>query len=145
MMQMIFFSSTSTPLYSSDWTPRTTSDYAGTCIFLMSLAALFRALFAVKHAMEKKWYDRAARRRYIVIAGKPPEAQRTREDVDANSGTLLTKMGLEEDVRIVRRNVREVQPWRLSVDLPRAGLVTTMTGIGYLLYVVKTILSLNMC
>jgi len=132
-MQMAFFSSYSTPLYSSAWTPRSIGQYAGTCIFLILLAALFRGLFALKHVTEKKWLDRALNRRYVVVSGKLPEAERASEDSDGRAATLLTKRGVEETVRVVRRHVREVQPWRFSVDAPRAALVTLMVGVGYLL------------
>ncbi|KAH7410354.1 Ctr copper transporter [Phaeosphaeria sp. MPI-PUGE-AT-0046c] len=47
-MAMTFFTSTTTPLYSTSWTPTTTGQYAGTCIFLITLAAIFRALLAVR-------------------------------------------------------------------------------------------------
>ncbi|KAF7922891.1 hypothetical protein BELL_0403g00060 [Botrytis elliptica] len=47
-MAMTFFTSSTTPLYSMDWTPSTTGQYAGTCIFLIVFAAIFRALVAVR-------------------------------------------------------------------------------------------------
>lgn len=47
-MAMTFFTSTSTPLYSQSWTPTTTAQYTGTCIFLVAFAAIFRALLAVR-------------------------------------------------------------------------------------------------
>ena len=83
--------------------------------------------------MEKRWLDEASNRRYIVVAGRSPEAERISEDSDAKTGTLLTKRGVEETVRVVTRKVRDVQPWRFSVDVPRAAAVTVMVGIGYLL------------
>lgn len=132
-MQVTFFSSYSTPLYSSAWTPHTTGQYTATCIFLILLATFLRGLFALKHVTEKKWLDRALNRRYVVVAGKLPEAERTSEDDDGRMATLLTKRGLEETVRVVRREVREVQPWRFTVDAPRAALVTVMVGVSYLL------------
>lgn len=130
---MVFVASTSTPLYSSDWTPHTTGQYAGTCVFLISLAAFLRGLFAAKHRVEKRWLDEALNRRYIIVAGKTSEADRAGEDSDAKTATLLTKRGVEETVRVVRRTVREPQPWRFSVDVPRAAMVTVILGIGYLL------------
>jgi copper transporter 1 len=45
---MTFFTSITTPLYSSSWSPNTTSQYAGTCIFLIALATIFRALLATR-------------------------------------------------------------------------------------------------
>lgn len=47
-MSMTFFTSTSTSLFSASWTPTTPGQYAGTCIFLIALVALFRALVAVR-------------------------------------------------------------------------------------------------
>lgn len=47
-MTMTFFTSATTPLYSMDWTPHTTGQYAGTCIFLIAFASLFRALVAIR-------------------------------------------------------------------------------------------------
>jgi hypothetical protein len=45
---MTFFTSTSTPLYSASWTPTSAGQYAGTCIFLIAFATIFRALLAVR-------------------------------------------------------------------------------------------------
>ncbi|EMD88894.1 hypothetical protein COCC4DRAFT_31949 [Bipolaris maydis ATCC 48331] len=47
-MSMTFFTSTTTSLFSASWTPTTPGQYTGTCIFLIALAALFRALIAVR-------------------------------------------------------------------------------------------------
>jgi copper transporter 1 len=47
-MAMIFFTSTSTPLYSMSWMPNSIGQYAGTCIFLIAFAAIFRALLAIR-------------------------------------------------------------------------------------------------
>lgn len=131
-MRMLFFTSPSTPLFSSAFTPTTTGQYAGTCIFLVVLALVYRALFALKHLLEKRWRDQAYDRRYVVVADKMPEAERIRSS-DEGKGAVLSANGVEESVRVVHAPVGSVQPWRFSVDLPRAGLVTVMVGIGYLL------------
>ncbi|KAF2170464.1 hypothetical protein M409DRAFT_64196 [Zasmidium cellare ATCC 36951] len=47
-MAMTFFTATNTPLFSFSWIPDTTGQYAGTCIFLIVLAAIFRALLAMR-------------------------------------------------------------------------------------------------
>lgn len=47
-MAMTFFTSSTTPLYSMDWTPTTAGQYAGTCIFLIALATIFRSLLALR-------------------------------------------------------------------------------------------------
>jgi copper transporter 1 len=132
---MTFFTSTTTPLYSLRWTPHSTADYAGTCIFLVVLATLFRALFAVKTTLERHWLDVALNRRYVVIAGRPTESQRVVGEEGRMKGgvSLLSAQGVEERVHVVRREHRVVMPWRVTVDLPRAGIVTVIAGIGYLL------------
>ncbi|KAE8451688.1 hypothetical protein EG329_003145 [Mollisiaceae sp. DMI_Dod_QoI] len=48
MTTMTFFTSTSTPLYSMSWMPASTGQYAGTCIFLIAFAAIFRAILAIR-------------------------------------------------------------------------------------------------
>ena len=132
-MTMIFFTSTTTPLFSARWSPTGTGSYAGTCIFLIILAVVLRLLMFSKHVMEQRWMDRERNRSYIVVQGKPTEEQVINKDPDSKTGTLITERGSEESVRIVRRNVRGVMPWRISTDLPRAALVTLMAGVSYLL------------
>ncbi|KJR88155.1 copper transporter family protein [Sporothrix schenckii 1099-18] len=51
MMSMTFFYSLVTPLYSTAWTPATTGQYAGTCIFLIVLTVIYRALVAFRAAI----------------------------------------------------------------------------------------------
>ena len=133
--QVIFFTSTSTPLYSSQWQPTSTGSYAGTCIFLISLAAILRCLFAGKHLLERRWSEQALARRYIRVRGSPTEAEKIDANKDGNYGTLMTAKGVEEHVKVVTNRVRPLMPWRLSVDLPRALYVTLTAGVGYLVCV----------
>lgn len=132
MMATEFFNSETTPLYSSGWTPSGTGSYAGTCIFLIVLAILFRSLFAVKHLLEARWADQAYQRRFVVVVDKQPISEQYQSDADSKTG-VLTANGVEENVKVVQKPTYTVQPWRFSVDLPRAGLVTLIAGIGYLL------------
>ena len=132
-MMSVFYSSSSTPLYSTAWTPSSTGSYAGTCLFLILLGAIFRGLIAGKHFLENRWLDRELNRRYVSVRGKPTESERISTDNDAKTGTLITERGVEEHVRVVRRKRRGGVPWRFSVDLPRAAYVTVMAGAGYLL------------
>jgi copper transporter 1 len=131
-MAMVFFISHNTPLYSSQWAPKTGGQYAGTCIFLIILAILGRLLVTTKHHMEAQWKDRARTRRYITVADKTPLAERIAQDPDSKQA-VLSANGVEEHVRVVHAVTRGVQPWRFSVDLPRACLVTAMAGVAYLL------------
>lgn len=135
MMQMAFFTSTTTPLYSTAWIPTSPGSYAGTCIFLIVLAFIFRGLFAGKHLLEHRWMDKELNRRHVSVRGVPTETERINADREGKSATLVMERGVEEHVRVVRRHKRSVSPWRFSVDLPRAAYVTLTVGVGYLLYV----------
>ncbi len=131
-MNMAFFTSTHTPLYTNAWTPHSAGVYAGTCIFLVLLAMLFRALLAYKHMLEARWHQNALRRRYVVVADRLPEAEQIKLDA-ASETAVLTTNGVAEGVRVLQSPARTVQPWRFSVDLPRALLVTWIVATGYLL------------
>lgn len=131
-MNMVFFNSQSTPLIGSSWVPQTAGQYAGTCLFLIALAIIFRVLWACKHVQEKRWWEKAVQRRYIVVAGQTPRSEVLKSDADSTTA-ILSANGLEESVKVVQRHIHDVQPWRLSVDLPRAIIVTILSGIGYLL------------
>jgi hypothetical protein len=76
---------------------------------------------------------RARSRRYVVVKGKGSEAGKIESDPAAKTGALITTNGVEENVKIVRSDARGAVPFRLSVDVPRAGLVTIIAGVVYLL------------
>ncbi|EEH22066.1 hypothetical protein PABG_04277 [Paracoccidioides brasiliensis Pb03] len=132
-MAMVFQTIQATPLYSNDWTPRSAGTYAGTCIFLIVLAVIFRALLAAKSMLEHRWAAAAMSRRYVVVAGQLPAAERIQMDPNASTGTLVSANGVEEKVRVVASLKGQTAPWRFSVDLPRALLVMVTAGVGYLL------------
>lgn len=133
-MQSVFQTVRATPLYSLPWTPSSTGAYAGTCIFLIVLGVLMRALLAGKAILEARWLDRELNRRYVVVNGgsKPPLAQRLSHDSTAKH-VVLSENGAEEDVVVVERRKGIVSPWRVSVDPLRAVLDMVIAGVGYLL------------
>lgn len=88
---------------------------------------------AFKAAMERKWLAIALDRRYVVVAGKKPESAFADADPDTIKTGTLTCQGVDETVRVVRQVTTETQPWRFSVDLPRAALAFVVTGVSYLL------------
>ncbi|KAF1922873.1 uncharacterized protein M421DRAFT_426492 [Didymella exigua CBS 183.55] len=47
-MAMVFYVSSSTPLWSASFTPHSTGEYAGICIFLIALGTMFRLLLAFR-------------------------------------------------------------------------------------------------
>ena len=130
-MNMAFFAATNTPLYSAAWAPRNAGQYAGTCIFLIILAITLRAIFTAKSFLDAKALESALKRRYVVVAGEKG-AREAANDASSMTG-ILTTNGVQEDVRVVSAPVKTTQPWRFSVDLPRAALMTVATGVGYLL------------
>lgn len=132
-MQSIFYSSKTTPLFSSAWEPKTVGAYAGTCVFLIVLGVIYRGLFAGKHILEQRWLDQALNRRYIRVRGSATEAERIDADPDGKKGVLVTAQGVEEDIKVVATHARPIMPWRLSVDVPRAAYTTVIAGVGYLL------------
>lgn len=137
-MSMVFTTDHSSPLYSSSWTPSSSGGYAGTCIFLVILAVISRVLLAYRTTLEHKWHDRAANRRYIMIAGQT-EADRERQAIgkggEKTEEAVLTSLGLDERVKVVKSARRRLErtPWRFSTDLPRACIFTVQAGVGYLL------------
>lgn len=132
-MDMVFTNSHTTPLYSTSWTPSTEGQYAGTCIFLVLLGMTLRLLFAGKSLLEQRWANQARNRRYIVVKGRTPEAERIQDDPNAKDQALLTAQGVEEKVKVVRAPSDAAIPFRLSVDVPRAFLSLIIAGVAYLL------------
>lgn len=145
---MVFQNIPATPLYTLNWTPRTSGAYAGTCIFLIVLGVVARALLTAKSIMDRRFLAAARARRYVVVQGRispppgsptsptEPESERSSEDADEKKmGRLISAHGVEESVRVVNATAGPpVMPWRFSVDLPRAAMVTLNAGVGYLLY-----------
>jgi hypothetical protein len=132
-MKMVFTNSQNTPLYSTAWTPNSAGAYAGTCIFLIILASILRSLVALKAALEHKWLARAQNQRYVLVKGKTTEGGKIESNSEGKNACLVTAQGIEEDVRVVSNSSRKVQPFRLSVDIPRAVVVVAISGVGYLL------------
>jgi len=102
-MMMVFFTSTKTPLYSEDWTPNGAGQYAGTCIFLIALAFIFRGLLALR-SFPAPWDRRSS-----------VESAKDMKDPEWSAAD----------------RVRE--PWRVNKALARAILDTILAGVSYLL------------
>jgi hypothetical protein len=108
------------------------SAYAGTCIFLIVLAIIFRFLIAFKAVLEERWIDDELNRRYVVIR-KLNTKERISSDSDSQI-VLLTENGVEKDVMVVRKHIKGTMPWSVTTDGPRAVIDTAIAGILYLLY-----------
>lgn len=132
-MAMFFTTGTSTPLYAESWTPSSIGAYAGTCIFLILLSITLRTLFAAKSVLEQRWAAQARNRRFVVVKGQQPASERIEGDPDAKAGSFVSANGVEERVKYVQADGRRALPFRLTIDLPRAALVTVIAGVAYLL------------
>lgn len=132
-MQMVFFTSNMTPLYSMDWSPPNSGSYTGTCIFLIVLAALFRGLMPGKNMLEHRWLAAAHARPAIVIHTNGGAIV---GEKDANT-VVVSREGSQDSLRPLPAQVAARSsvtiPWRLSVDLPRALYMVVLSGVGYLL------------
>ncbi|KAI1320162.1 Ctr copper transporter family-domain-containing protein [Xylariaceae sp. FL0255] len=131
-MAMVFNTNLKTALYSNSWTPENAAAYTGTILFLIMLAVLFRVLLAGKSILEARWLETEMNRRYVVVQGKLPLAEKIARDEMATRMTL-TENGVEEDVLVVERKNKPIRPWRLSVDPLRAALDTLLAAVGYFL------------
>jgi hypothetical protein len=92
-----------------------------------------RLLFASKALLEQRWANEARNRRYVVVRGRQPEAERIGQDPDERKEALLTAQGVEERVKVVQAKGSQTVPFRLSVDIPRAFLTMIIAGVAYLL------------
>lgn len=103
-MAMTFFTSTSTPLFSMSWVPASTGQYAGTCIFLVVFAIIFRALLAARLNIIEVLA--AIEHRHSGVADYPYIA------------------GSKSSTR---------RPWRANEAVMLATMDVVLAGVGYLL------------
>ncbi|WPH01860.1 Protein P80, protein [Acrodontium crateriforme] len=109
-MLMVFFTSAKTPLYSSSWTPSNKGQYAGTCIFLIVLAAIFRSLLAL-------------RCNFPLLQARYFQSK--------NSGLL--KNAAEQNCCTANGLVPPAQRWKINDAVVIACIDTTLAGTSYLL------------
>ncbi|KAF4552572.1 Hypothetical protein D9617_9g023610 [Elsinoe fawcettii] len=109
-MMMTFFTSSSTPLFAENWTPDTIGQYAGTCIFLIVLAIIFRGLVAVRCVFSDLYYQYSHRHE--------PEWRAARI--------------LDQDKNGLRVGTGRTR-WTIDEAVPRAVLDTVLAGVSYLL------------
>ncbi|OQE18011.1 hypothetical protein PENSTE_c019G04345 [Penicillium steckii] len=132
-MSVIFSDSHATPLFSNAWTPSSSAAYAGTCIFLIILAIVDRGLLAFKAVMERRWRALHLSRRHIATTDKNGESGCFESSPEPKATIMICDQGVEENARVVRTVDDSPIPWRLSVDIPRAGLSLVILGVSYLL------------
>lgn len=104
-MGMVFNNdNTAVQVFSSAFSPKTTGQYVGTWFFCFFLAFLWRALIMVLFKLDERWVAK-----YTRVAHENP-------DLGSKDSTTLAA----------------VDTWRLSVNLPRALLTSTIQGLAYL-------------
>lgn len=75
-----------------------------------------------------------------VADGESGEKQ-NREQEDKQNEGILTVKGVDSSVKVLsaKRAGVGAQPWRLSVEVPRAGIYVLQAGVLYLLQVLLSI------
>lgn len=106
--------------------PVSITAYTGTCVFLIVLAISFRVLIAFRSVLE----EHRINRRYVVRKSNTKE--RISSDSDSKFA-LLTENGVEEDVMVVRKQMKGQMPWSIAGDGARAATDTAIAGILFLL------------
>ncbi|KAK9454397.1 Ctr copper transporter family-domain-containing protein [Dipodascopsis uninucleata] len=127
-MDMLFHTSTTDSLFAAGWTPSSTGKYAGTCIFLIVLAVIYRFTHIIKHRSERYFTTRALDNRYrgSIKATRSDAVDTIEKSVDSSEACCpdaATPTGFFSPYR----------PWCFSSDVPMALIQTLLSGISYLL------------
>ncbi|KAL7798859.1 Ctr copper transporter family domain-containing protein [Trichoderma afarasin] len=104
-MATTFFTGTNTALFSSSWIPQTAGQYAGTCIFLIAFATIFRALLAIRVNFPQVVDAIECRRRHGRIPSHLADSKTT------------------------------IRPWRANEAVRLAFMDLILAGVGYLLMI----------
>ncbi|EOA90635.1 uncharacterized protein SETTUDRAFT_158196 [Exserohilum turcica Et28A] len=120
-MLMTFFTSSRTPLFSTSWTPTTSGQYAGTCIFLIALAAVFRALVAIRFNLFAVLERVKGRRGVVSAVGNRGSAGLEGEGGEGKQGR--------------RGRTAEWRPWRADEAVWIASFDVVIAGVSYLLMI----------
>jgi hypothetical protein len=116
-MPMTFFTSTTTPLYITAWTPKTPAQYAMTCLFLVLLCIAFRGLLAARGNMP--WL-------LDIVSSK--------KDTPEEVSCCAEEDGLEKSFRgEMASGSHGNKPSEVWEVLPRAFLDTSLAVVSYLL------------
>ncbi|KAF2724682.1 Ctr-domain-containing protein [Polychaeton citri CBS 116435] len=132
VMSMVFFSSESTPLFSSAWTPTSHGGYAGTCLFLIALAIISRIMMAFRALAERHWRLEAAGRRRTAYRSHSEHTEGHRHDEEES---VLGIPSHEKHMGVGNSapTALFVTPWVFSIDVPRGVLYFVQAGVSYLL------------
>lgn len=108
-MAMVFFTSANTPLHTQAWTPTTASQYVGTCIFLVILPIICRALLVLRCRFPALMERLHAHKHNDIISQLP------------------------DDIDECKQLQTPSRPWSINESLLRGILDTILAAVGYLL------------
>ncbi|KAK9260263.1 Ctr copper transporter [Lipomyces tetrasporus] len=127
MSSMSFHTSASDFLFATGWTPSSTGQYAGICIFLIVLAVMYRFLHVLKHRTERYFSARTL----LNMRNIATTTNHLQTDTYADS---LEKSAAEATVQSEHPlQFRNVRPWRVSVDVPLSLIQLVLSAVSYLL------------
>ena len=121
-MAMTFFTSGRTALFADSWTPTSDGQYAGTCVFLIVLAVVFRLLLALRPILEMRLWDKRS-------AGAHAGGVDRLDDQGKLLGGQM-KQGVANVGSDVKRGLRR---WTVGTAASRATYEMVLAGVGYLL------------
>lgn len=130
VMPVIFHTTMSTSLFSEAWTPRTSGQYAGTCIALVVFTIILRALIAFKPRLEAAVWntrDRSPERGRLLVRGDD-EAQKEGQRVERDSAELSSQAKTPHQKNGVGHFLREV-----GSSISKALYDVVIAFLGYLL------------
>ncbi|KAI5821075.1 hypothetical protein BZA77DRAFT_613 [Pyronema omphalodes] len=134
-MFMVFYTSTSTPLFSSSWSPSTLGQYVGVCVFLIVLSFVFRFLLAWKSVLQHDWKENMKGKKVIVAAGLSDTNGTSKSETTtvAGEGEKEGEKEKEETQEVVlTQRGWSGRPFRFSTELKRGCMTTLVAGTGYL-------------
>ena len=126
-----FFTAFDTALVFLGWRPSSKIQYAMVCVFLVFSAGLFRALLAYKSKWERRWQQQRQDDDSYNFAPIPLIRFNKRSKKLPTSA--LEPIDGDNQLQEIGGAVQSRFRWRLSVDVPRALLVTLISVLGYLL------------
>lgn len=74
------------------------------------------------------------RARVVVIAGARGSSERSNSEGDSKAAGVVASVENGNRGQGEGMGNPWTAPWRFSTELPRAGLATVISGVGYLLY-----------
>ncbi|CCX32936.1 Similar to Ctr copper transporter [Endocarpon pusillum]; acc. no. AEH41533 [Pyronema omphalodes CBS 100304] len=137
-MSMVFYTSTSTPLFSSSWSPSTLGQYVGVCVFLIVLCFIFRFLLAWKSVLEHGWKEGMKGKKVVVAVGLGDANGASKSETTSVAGGGEKEGEGEKEKEgtpevVLKQKGWGGRPFRFSTELKRSCMTTLVAGTGYLM------------